>query len=235
VGVIEPGGQGEPRHAFFIVGELLLLALLLGLAFAARHHPGPFPGDAGLEVDVQNALLHRGIVTGAIEVVSTLNWPIPTIITLAVIALLFLLLRRWLDVIVVLLAAGASSLATLGVSDWVRRPRPLGHGVHPLQHITSSYSFPSGHVTYAVAVFGLFLFLSSQIRRPVHPAIIWLVRVVLVVVILLMPVSRVLEGEHWPTDALAGVVDGLFWLVLFAHIYLFARSRWPRLLARDEQ
>lgn len=235
VGVFEPGGRPGPRHFLFIAGEAAILALLLGLAAIVRQHPGPLPGDAPLEVDVQTALLHRGPLTAGLEMISTLNWPLPTIITLAAITLVFLFLRRWLDVIVVLVAAGVSSVATLGLSDWVHRPRPWGHGVHPLQHITSTYSFPSGHVTYAVGVLGLFLFLTWQVRRPIHPAIIWLIRLVLIVVIVLMPVSRVLEGEHWPSDVVGGVLDGLFWLILFAHLYLFARSRWPALLARDER
>jgi undecaprenyl-diphosphatase len=174
-------------------------------------------------------------VTQGLEAISTLNWPVPTAVTLAVIVIIFLLLRRWLDAIVVPVAAGVSSLATLELSRWVHRPRPLGYGVHPLQHITSTYGFPSGHVTYAVAIFGLFLFLTSQVRRPVHPALIWAVRTVLVLVILLMPVSRILEGEHWPSDVVGGLLDGVFWLVLFSHVYLFARARWPRLLARDER
>jgi len=53
--------------------------------------------------------------------------------------------------------------------------------------------------------------------------------------ILLMPVSRILEAEHWPSDVLAGALDGLFWLIIFAHLYLWARARWPGLLARDER
>jgi undecaprenyl-diphosphatase len=235
VGVFEPGRQAGPRHVLFLVGEAIVLLLLLALAVVVRSHPGPLPGDAAVEVDVQRALLYRGPMTGGLEMISTLNWPVPTIVTLAAITVVFLFLRRWLDIIVVLVVAGISSVATLALSDWVQRPRPSGHGVHPLQHITSTYSFPSGHVTYAVGVLGLFLFLTWQVRRPVHPWLVWLVRVVLVVVIVLMPVSRVLEAEHWPSDVLAGALDGLFWLVLFAHLYLFARSRWPVLLARDER
>lgn len=235
ISVYEPEGAKGAAHLRFIVAEVVVLALLAALAIAARRHPGPFPGDAGLEVDVQKALLHRGPLTQALEALSTLNWPIPTAVTLAVIFLIFLVLRRWLDAILVPVAAGVSSLVTLELSRWVHRPRPLGHGVHPLQYITSTYSFPSGHVTYAVAIFGLFLFLTSQVRRPIHPVLIWAIRVLLVAVILLMPVSRILEGEHWPSDVAGGALNGIFWLVLFAHLYLFARSRWPRLLARDER
>lgn len=235
IGVYEPEEANRAAHLRLIVAEVVVLVLLGALAFAARRHPGPFPGDAGLEVDMQKALLHRGPLTQALEALSTLNWPIPTAVTLAVIFLIFLVLRRWLDAILVPVAAGVSSLVTLELSRWVHRPRPIGHGVHPLQYITSTYSFPSGHVTYAVAIFGLFLFLTSQVRRPIHPVLIWTIRVLLVLVILLMPVSRILEGEHWPSDVVGGVLDGVFWLVLFAHLYLFARSRWPRLLARDER
>lgn len=235
VGVLEPGGRAGPRHLLFFAGEAVILVLLLALAAVVHSHPGPLPGDAALEVDVQRVLLHRGAVTGGVEMISTLNWPVPTIITLAAIVVIFLFLRRWLDIIAVLVAAGVSSVATLGLSDWVHRPRPSGHGVHPLQHITSTYSFPSGHVTYAVGVLGLFLFLTWQVRRPIHPLLIWLVRLVLMLVIVLMPVSRVLEAEHWPSDVAGGVLDGLFWLILVAHLYLFARGRWPVLLARDER
>jgi undecaprenyl-diphosphatase len=235
VPVAEVGRRAGPRHAGFLGGEIVLLVALGVLAVVVHRHPGPLPSDVGIERGVQGTLLHRGPVTAGLEAISTLNWPLPTIITLAIIAAIFLLLRRWLDVVVAPLAAGASSLGTYALSRWAQRPRPIGHGIHPLQHITGTYSFPSGHVTYAVSVFGLFLFLTYQVRRPMHPALVWAVRIVLVVLLVLMPVSRVLEGEHWPSDTLAGVLDGAFWLVLFAHLYLWMRGHWPRLLARDER
>jgi undecaprenyl-diphosphatase len=233
--VHEPGRRAGPSHFGFITVEVLLLILIGSLSVIVRGHPGPLVGDVGLEQDVQHAFLHHGVITSGLESISTLNWPQPTAITMAVIVVIFLLLRRWLDTIVAPLAAGASSIATFGLSKWVHRPRPLGHGIHPLQYITSTYSYPSGHVVYAVAVFGLFLFLTYQVRHAFHPALVWLIRLVLVLLIVLMPVSRILEGEHWPSDTLAGALDGLFWLVLFSHLYLWMRARWPRLLARDER
>ncbi|GAC1473461.1 MAG: hypothetical protein PVSMB7_27460 [Chloroflexota bacterium] len=226
---------GTSIHAGFVASEVLLLALLAALSVAARNHHGPFPGDVGFERDVQAALFPQHWLVGPLEAVSTLNWPIPTAITLGIIVLLFLLLRRWLDAIIIPLAAGVASMATLFLSRWVARPRPSGHGIHILQKITSTYSYPSGHMEYAVAIFGLFIVLTFGIRRAVHPALIWVIRAVLVALIVLMPVSRMLEGEHWPSDLLGGTLDGLFWLVLFAHLYFWARSRWPRLLAHDER
>jgi membrane-associated phospholipid phosphatase len=234
-GTPELRGGATPSHVLFAGLEIALLVLLGALALAVRSHPGPLPGDVGLEVGTQHALLHRGLLTDGLEAISTLNWPIPSVITLAIIMAMLLLLRRWLDAMVVPIAAGVESVSTYVLSTWDHRPRPWGHGVHPLQHITSTYSFPSGHVAYATAVFGLFLFLTFQVRHAFHPALVWAIRILLIALIVLMPISRIVEGEHWPSDVLAGALDGAFWLVLLAHLYLWARARWPRLLARDER
>ena len=219
----------------FLLSETVLAVLVIGLALAFRRHPGPLAVDLDLEVGVQNVLLPHPFLREPVEAISTLDFALPVVITLSIIAAIFLLLRRWLDAIIVPIAAGVSGLGNTAIKDWVRRPRPSGHGIHVVQHITTSFSFPSGHVTYAVAVYGLFLYFSTQIRRPIPLVLVWTIRAVLVVLILLMPVSRVLEGEHWPSDTLGGALEGLFWLVIFAHVYLWARHRWPRLLARDER
>ena len=222
-------------HAGFVAGEMLLLAVLVALALIVKNHPGPLPGDTGLELDIQHAILPNSPLTALVEAVSTLNWPIPSVITLAIITVIFLVLKRWLDVIVVIITAAVTDETSYLFNQWVKRPRPTGHGLHILSQIQHFYSFPSGHVVHATAVFGLFFFLSTQIRRPIHPALIGFIRLVLVTAIVLMPVSRMLEGEHWPSDVLGGLLYGGFWLVIAAHVYLWARNRWPRLLARDER
>jgi undecaprenyl-diphosphatase len=218
-----------------VSGEAALLTGLLVLAFIVKRHPGPLPGDVGVEVDLQHALLPHKLITSVVEAVSTLNWPIPSVITLAVVVLIFLLLKRWLDILIVIITAALTDESSYLFNQWIRRPRPTDHGLHILSKIQHFYSFPSGHVVHATAVFGLFLFLSTQIRRPVHPVLIGAIRLLLVGGIILMPISRMLEGEHWPTDVLGGLLYGAFWLVIAAHVYLWTRNRWPRLLARDER
>src|SRR5438094_5614717 len=86
----------------------------------------------------------------------------------------------------------------------VHRPRPAGFGVVVDRHITGYYSFPSGHVEHALAILGMVVFLSFQVRRPAPwlSAVLWVVRIVLLADIVLMLPARLLAGEHWPSDGL---------------------------------
>lgn len=221
------------RHGPFVTGELLLLVLALALAVVVRGHPTPLPGDVGASLAVQHTLLPHHTLTAALDEVSTINWPIPSGIVLIAIVVVLLVLRRWLDVIVAVAVSALADGSSYLTNSIVRRPRPLGHGLYILRHITNYFSFPSGHVIHAMAFFGILLFLTYRTRRLAAPWL-WLVRLVLVALIVLMGPSRVLEGEHWPSDVLEGLLLGAFWLVLGIHAYNWATRRYPRLLGRGE-
>lgn len=220
------------RHAAFAVGELIMLVVALVLAAIVHGHPGPLPGDVGGSLDVQHLLLPHHLLTQSIDAVSTINWPIPSAIGLAVMAIILLALRWRMAAVGVLVVAALADGTSYLINDIVRRPRPHGYGVSVLQHITNYFSFPSGHVVHALAVFGFVIFLTYQVRR--GAVWLWIVRVILVALILLMGPSRILEGEHWPSDVLEGVLIGALWLIASIHIYLWARRRWPRLQGRGE-
>jgi len=91
-----------------------------------------------------------------------------------------------------------------------RHPRPFQYDPHVLKLSAEpaaalGYGLPSGHSQMAITVWG---YLAIQVRRQ------W-VRVVAVVLIILIPFSRIYLGVHFPTDVLAGLIIGAIWLGLF--------------------
>lgn len=97
------------------------------------------------------------------------------------------------------------------------RPRP--HLFPPLV-VETDFSFPSGHVTAAVAVYGFIAFLLWQNR---HRA--WAVMSALWV--LVVAFSRIYLGVHYPSDTLAAMAFTSLWLigVLYARNVFLRRLR----------
>lgn len=221
------------QHSPFLAGEAILLLLALALAIVVTLHPAPLPGDAGLAVAWQHLLLPHRSLTSAVEEISTIAWPVPQGVTLVGVTLVLVALRHWIAAVVALLTVGLADGSSYLVAEVVRRPRPDGHGLHVLNHIARYYSFPSGHVVHAFAYFGFLLFVVASSRAPRAAApLLLLARLALLALILLMGPSRVLEGEHWPSDVLEGALYGLFWLLLAVHAYRWAETRWPHLSGR---
>jgi len=153
------------RHIGFVAGEVVLLAILIVLTVAVRTHGGPLPGDVGFQLEFQHWLRPHKIVTEVLDFASTLSWPIPAAISVAAVSVLLLILRRWLDVIVLLSEVGLADGVDYVFSKWIHRARPSGHGIYVAQSIKTSYSFPSGHVMQAVVFYGFLLFLTFQVRN----------------------------------------------------------------------
>jgi membrane-associated phospholipid phosphatase len=219
--------SGTMRIPGFFIIEALLFVLVVALALVVYEHKGPLPGDVGGSLGVQHVLWGRGALTKAVDDVSTISWPIPGTITVAVVTGLLLLLRQWLSALLTPLSVGAADGSNYLISQFVKRPRPTGHGIHVLSNIKNYYSFPSGHVLYAVVFFGFLIFLTVQARRRVPW--LWPIIVVLTALVVLMPFSRVLEGEHWPSDVIEALLWGCFWLLAAIQVYLWAWERWPAL------
>jgi PAP2 superfamily len=207
--------------------EALLVALVALLALVVHVHKGPLPGDVSGSLAVQHLLWGRGAVTTGIDDVSNLSWPLPAAITVAAVTGLLLLLRQWLSALITPLLVAAADGSNYLISQAVQRTRPSGHGLHVAATIKNYYSFPSGHVLYAVAFFGFLIFLTLEARR--HLPWLGAATALLAVLVVLMPISRLLQGEHWPSDVLAGALWGLFWLLAAIHLYRWAWDRLPAL------
>jgi len=127
------------------------------------------------------------------------------LITIAVVGYLWLERKRGTALFVVLAVVGGALLETLLKLSFARpRPELVSHLVD-----VNSFSFPSGHATMATITYltlGVLLARAEERRRMK----LYLLAVA-VFVALLVGISRIYLGVHWPTDVLAGWCVGAAW------------------------
>ena len=131
-----------------------------------------------------------------------------TFMTLAVSGFLLLQGKTRVAVLVLMTVAGGMLLSTL-LKRSFDRPRPdlVPHGV-----VVYTASFPSGHaMLFAVVYLTLGTLLARvQPQRRLKAYILTLA----VVLTVLVGLSRLYLGVHWPTDVLAGWIAGAAWALL---------------------
>ena len=94
-----------------------------------------------------------------------------------------------------------------------------------------TYSFPSGHATMAAVFFGGLVAVAFHLSRRLSVRISALVSGIVFVVT--VAVSRVYLGAHWASDTAAGILVGLFWVVVYASgTEYFSRRRRHRAAPR---
>jgi membrane-associated phospholipid phosphatase len=105
----------------------------------------------------------------------------------------------------------AITMAGAGTLDYVlklsfHRPRPAAFfGVAP-----SSYSFPSGHSLGSLCLYGILAsVLSDRMRPGKQKFFVWLAAAFLV---LMIGLSRIYLGVHYPSDVIAGYLAGAVWV-----------------------
>ncbi len=211
------------------IGLWLLGAVALALLSVAAHAYPYFPGDIGISEFVQ--LLRFTPFAPLINITSDLNWPTPAgIISISTI-LTFLFFRRVREAVGLAVATYSADTANILINGAVGRPRP--HNVHIVSPVhVGLHSFPSGHVSHAVAFYGFILFLLWGAFRiaPRHWFIgLRLVQGWCIFMVAFIGISRVLEGEHWPSDDLGGYILGALCLGLGIAVYQLLLRRWPPL------
>jgi membrane-associated phospholipid phosphatase len=76
------------------------------------------------------------------------------------------------------------------------------------------HSFPSGHTSKTVAVYGLLTVL--WIRASASTLEKLAACVLLGIIVVVVPVGRMAMGVHWPSDVVGGMVIGAVWLAVLA-------------------
>ena len=102
------------------------------------------------------------------------------------------------------LAGGITAVVSL--IDLASRPRPTQDFTFG-DVVLGKGGYPSGHVVYAVLVFGILAFLVNRYGAPSkrRAALVW----ALVTLVVAMGPSRLVEQAHWPADVTGGYLIGL--------------------------
>ena len=133
---------------------------------------------------------------------------VTTLMTLGAAGFLLLSGKRGAALFVVVSIAGAALLSS-GMKLGFERPRPdlVPHGVE-----VYTASFPSGHATGAAATYLTLgaLLARFQSRRRLK---VYLLSIAVLLTVLI-GLSRLYLGVHWPSDVLAGWTLGASWALL---------------------
>ena len=166
-----------------------------------------------------NSMASPGL-TAVMRAASLLGGPAVLIPVGVVVALAFLA-RGWRRgaLLVIVTLAGAGLLNGLLKLSFARaRPAPFFD--YPLP---GSPSFPSGHALYAASVFGgLMALLSPRLKHRWLRIVGWTIAIAL---ILLVGLSRIYLGVHYPSDVLAGYAIAVIWVTAVAIGDRLARHR----------
>jgi len=137
------------------------------------------------------------------------------------IVLVLLVIKRWREATFSAVAFGGSALLNMGAKQFFARDRPsLWESIAPEE----SFSFPSGHAMGSMTLAMAVTMLAWNTRWR------WPVALVAMTFALLVGLSRVYLGVHYPSDIIGGWLAAIAWVV-GAYFALFRPSRMP--WARD--
>ena len=155
---------------------------------------------------VQALFEHRSFVLNQVTILLSRLGGMPFLLFLTTFLCIYQTwIKNYKNAIFIALSVGGSIVIGWLLKWGIDRPRPLA-----FYHLVQSYgaSFPSAHSLYAATLSSLVLLLSQQHKYRssiVLVSVLWLI---------IMGISRVYAGVHYPTDVLAGWGIGLIWTSL---------------------
>jgi undecaprenyl-diphosphatase len=214
-----------PPAAFLLLRLVVGFGLVVGAAalFAELAEGLGAHRTMGLVDTAFTAALGQSVPLPALQLfasITQLGNPLTVIVICVVVAAALLWRRRrWLALAWVIAVAGNSLLNVTLKSVFARVRPPHADGLVA----ASGYSFPSGHASGSVVLYGMLAYLAVRLLpRP------WPLPIVLAATAVAFATgsSRVFLRVHYASDVLAGFASGTAWLVVC--IVSIETTRWYR-------
>jgi membrane-associated phospholipid phosphatase len=219
-GLIMP--RRAPGYRAWLIGAAVLIAALsfAALAFIA-HTAVVFNFDIPVTLAVQQ--FNPAWFDVLMRTVNWMGFGLQAVaLVSSVVLILFLIGWRWEALVCAVDAASIWALNVL-VAIIVNRPYPTPGEFSQVFTDLTNPSFPSGHVTSYIGIYGFVWFLVyTRSKQP------WLripLLILLGALLVLVGPSRVYMGRHWPSDVLASLLLGIIWLILTLFVYAWSKRR----------
>ncbi|USG68250.1 phosphatase PAP2 family protein [Brevibacillus ruminantium] len=197
-----------PTKRYILISVLLLALFLLSFFIFAQNlsQNRLFAFDDAITIGVQSLISPR--LTIFMKICTFLGSPLFLILLLLISAIaMFIWKKRWEAFFLIIGLAGGAVFNS--VLKWIfHRQRPTLNRLIE----ESGYSFPSGHSMNSIVLYGMLALLCHLFLRQFWPKF-WIVAGTLVLV-LLIGISRIYLGVHYPSDVLAGFAAGASWLII---------------------
>ncbi|MGM1023287.1 MAG: phosphatase PAP2 family protein [Bacillota bacterium] len=211
-----------------LYASIVMIAVLLLIAYSVRWiGTAPFLyWDERIQdvVFPDTTDAHHKLLTVAVFITSFGSFRVSLLVALGIAVWCWVYLRSKAYSFAVISSFTAMWVLNTLIKEVLQRERPA------LQHLVEvgGYSFPSGHAMISMGFYGM-IFAIWAIKRKIHERSIFLPCVLGALLILLIGLSRVYLGVHFPTDIAGGYIAGIIWLVFTVPV-IYWRARLPRSL-----
>lgn len=183
---------------------IVLFAYLVNVVFSASD---TLSFDKGIIDWVQSFI--SDAMTVVMRVITEIGF-IYVIFPIMLVTLYILLFKKkhYWEAVMLIGALGGGDLIKVTIKNILQRARPEFHQL--VQE--GGYSFPSGHTMASITFYGMFAYI-IWLNSPHRKGLRTTVAIVAPLIILLVGVSRIYLGVHYPTDVVAGYAIGGAWLI----------------------
>ena len=202
-----------------LLGALLAVALLFGLASLTEDVFTNETQQLDNRLELAVHAWNNPALDDFFNVLTTLGSAWGLLAVSVVVGVVLVLLRQGWAIGFLVLAEGGGWLLTELLKILFRRPRPQ---LWPHEHPLTTFSFPSGHSTVSLCVFGALVYIAWRL---LHSRALWAILALLLAALIAgIGLSRVYFGVHYPSDVLAGFLTGGIWLTTLISAYLYLRQ-----------